>query len=310
MRKFINAALVILLILFCYAGCSRDSNKTADQLNDEAMALLNQQQISKALEKAESALEKAEKTFGENDPKTAKYLQTVAMVRQAEGSFAKAESAYKKAYAIVSDESGGDSLEAAKIMNNLAGCYYTQKRYDLAADTYQQVLKVAEKKFPDDDPRLNAIRANLHASIAGKEGKEGEEGKAPELPLESAPEVNPPQIADLVPPKVKQYALDSLSKQNIKISDLQPEAALQIMDKGIVFPYRGIRRLENGNEQKVVVLFASIKNPEKQDTYVFQNCRVISYQSYQSKLDEGGIDLLKKEVAKLFPGLYPEGGTG
>jgi hypothetical protein len=76
-------------------------------------------------------------------------------------------------------------------------------------------------------------------------------------------------------------------------------------NKGVVFPYHGLKKGKDTEAvQEIIVLFASVSNPEKPNAVVFQQCRLISHTSYQAALEKGGMAQLKKEIEEVFSQLY------
>ncbi len=301
MKFFYHVAMTMVVIVMCCAGCSKDSNKTVEELNKQAMQLLQSDQAAKALETVTDALEKAEKEYGAEHQETAACLETMGIVYQAMKEPLKAESAYKRALSIIYKIKGEDSIESAKILNNLAGLFYSQKQYASAASIFKQSLAIVEKEFAADDPRLEMLRKNIKICEDLKNGKE----PSPSAEQVAGKSDSQNKIQDLVPDQVKQSMLSQLAEQNIFITDLQPRNPVKIDNKGIVFPYHALKKSKDSDSaQEVVVLFASIANPEKQGAFLFQKCRLISFRSYLSTMKEGGVAQLKKELIEVFPGLY------
>ena len=301
MKFFYHVAMTMVVIVMCCAGCSKDSNKTVEELNKQAMQLLQSDQADKALETVTDALEKTEKEYGAEHQETAMCLETMGIVYQAMKEPLKAESAYKRALSIIYKIKGEDSIESAKILNNLAGLFYSQKQYSSAASIFKKSLAIGEKKFSSDDPRLAMLQKNIKICEDLQNGKE----PSPSSEQVAGKSDSQNKIQDLVPDQVKQSMLSQLAKQNIFITDLQPRNPVKIDNKGIVFPYHALKKSKDSDSaQEVVVLFASIANPEKQGAFLFQKCRLISFRSYLSTMKEGGVAQLKKELIEVFPGLY------
>ena len=203
-------------------------------------------------------------------------------------------------------------------MNNLAGLYYAQNQYILAASFFKQSLAIVEKMLPADDPRLVTLQNNIDVcekmQRGEKPGQSAEEGKSgpANIGLANASQTDSPAktppvslAQDLVPQQVKESMLSQLAKQNIFISDLEPLPPVLIESKGMVFPYNALKKnKDNDSAQKIVVLFAAIKNPENPKAVIFQQCRPISQTSYLSAMQKGGVVQLKKELKDVFPGLY------
>jgi tetratricopeptide (TPR) repeat protein len=224
------------------------------------------------------------------------------------GNADKAEAVYLRALSIIRKTSGPDSEEAAKIMNNLAGLYYAKKQNAKAASFYKQALAIVEKKFPADDPRLAVLRKNIGV-CEGKGGNEapptvaGESIPGTDVTAPAVPPVN--MVQDLVPKEVKDSMMKQLADQNIFISDLEPRQPVMMENKGVVFPYHGLKKgKDTESAQEVIVLFASVLNQDKPNAVIFQQCRLISHTSYQAALEKGGMAQLKKEIQEVFSQLY------
>jgi hypothetical protein len=187
-------------------------------------------------------------------------------------------------------------------LNNLASTALMSKNYDKSISYYKESLNIAEKHLPPDDPKIVAVRNNIKTC----EGLNSGEKQLPPPEAEKKDANNYAQ--DLVPPFVKESAISQLSHKNIIISDLQAQPAIPIDDKGIVFPYIALSKVggeSEGNDGiKIIVLFAAIKDASKQNKYIFQQCRVISFQTYTSTINDGGVELLKQELKKIFPDIY------
>lgn len=308
--KFFASMVWMLLVGIVVFACSKDTDKTVDALNAEALNLAQTGQVGQALKLANQAVEKAEAENGPEHPAVANGLETQGLIYQAMGEMDKAEAAHLRALGIVKKTIGPDSEEAAKIMNNLGGLYYTKKQNAEAASFYKQALAVVEKKFPAEDPRLAVLRKNISVCEGGESGGKGDTaageaaGKVASPP--DAPEQPPaPAIQDLVPQQVKDSMTKQLADQNIFISNLTPRPPVMIEAKGMVFPYNALKKGKDGaSAQEVVILFAAAANPEKPNTVIFQQCRLISKTSYLSALEKGGVAQLKKELKEVFPSLY------
>ena len=273
--------------------------------------------MTRRWKKAMAALEKSEKENGADNPAMATSLEILGLVYQAKGDAGKAESEFLRALSIVKQYYGPNSGQSAKIMNNLAGLYYAQNQYILASSFFKQSLAILEKMLPADDPRLATLQKNI--DVCESMQSEGGEGEQPADQPDSADSVklaalqsetsekpsSAEKVQDLVPQQVKESMTSQLAKQNIFISDLAPLPPVMIENKGMVFPYNALRKgKDQGTAQKIVVLFAAIKNPESPNAMVFQQCRLISQTSYLAALEKGGAVQLKKELQEVFPGLY------
>ena len=296
MKAFnITIGIVVLALVFV-SGCSKDKAQTVEALNKEALNLLQLNQKDKALETAMNALKKAESEFGVDHETTGACLETLGVVYQSMGQPLKAESAYKRALAVINKVKGPDSMESAKILNNLGSLFYSQNQYAAAATIYKKSMAIVEKNVSSDDPILDTIRKNIQIC------EEYQNGQAPEASTEKSV---PVEMKDLVPEKIKESMISQLARQNIVITDLEPRMPVRMDNQGIVFPYHALKKAkDNVSTQEIIILFASVANPDNQGAFIFKQCRLISYQSYTSTMEKGGTELLKKELKEVFPDLY------
>ena len=115
-----------------------------------------------------------------------------------------------------------------------------------------------------------------------------------------------PAINDYVPQEVKEYMIQRFEKKNnIHLSNLEPELPVKIGEKGIIFPYRCIqKKADSLDGVQMIVLFAAVNNQKNNGGYVFKQSRIVSYSSYMAKLKEGDGRQLVQELIKIFPDLY------
>ena len=315
MKGFIYATLTLLLMGVCVVGCSKDSGQTVESLNNEAFGLVKSGQHRPALEKATAAFEKSEEENGHNHPNTIMSLEIMGVAYEAIGDSGSAEIAYLRALSVAKKFSGPASAEVAKLKNNLGGLYFAQNQYVLADSFFNQSLAILGSLNPDD-PRLEIIRKNIGFCEERQNGGEADlaagvpesvdeaaEASSQNLSAVKNPSVN--LVQDLVPQEVKDAMISQFSGQNVVISDLDPRPPVLIERKGMVFPYHALKKAKNSDSfQEIVVLFAAIKNPEKPDALVFQQCRLITHSSYLEALEKGGTLQLKQELMEVFPALY------
>lgn len=310
MKAFVRIMLTMFFVGVCVAGCSQDDGQTVSDLNNEAIKLLNSDQPAQAVEKATSAFEKMEKENKTSHPDAVASLEIIGLSHQIMGNSTKAESAFLRALSIVKEFYGPNSSEAAKIMNNLGGLYFTQHQYILASSFFKQALDIVEKQFPADDPRLGVLQKNIDLCEAKQSGTpmtvpeaDASAGQAAENKYQASSPVN--LVEDLVPQKIKDSMVSQLSRQNIFISDLEPRQPVVVDNKGIVFPYHALKKGKDSDAgQEIVILFAAISNPDNPGAVIFQHCRLISHTSYLAALEKGGMPQLAKEIKEIFPDLY------
>ncbi|MGB9498851.1 MAG: tetratricopeptide repeat protein [Dissulfuribacterales bacterium] len=298
MKASFKVMATVIAIAFLVAGCSNQNEQTVEQLNKETIQLLTKQEIPKAHETAQKALKLCREKYGEEDLRSAECLKNMAIVCQAEKDFKHAESFYKKALALLEKHGESKGQDAAQIMNNLAAFAYMRGEYDQAACFYKKCLDIAKKVFPAGDKRISVIETNLKRCTDEFEGKGQNKSGA-------VPSMAKPETPDLVPEQIKKYVVSNLAKQNIYLSDFKPWPLLKIGDKGVVFPYTCIKKDEkNGEGIKAMILFAAVHDKTDKTKYIFQQTRLVSFEAYNAKLSDGGIPMLEKEVAKLFPYIF------
>ncbi len=236
MRHFLKMGLVVLSFITIISGCSNESGKTVEELNEDAISLLKQQNIPEALNVAEKALTKAEDEYGFYHPAVLNSLQIKAMIYQVQADYLNAEFTYKEALSLSKEISGENSLDSLKIMNNLGGIKYFQNQYEQALSFYKQSFSIAEKELGSDDPLLQQIKTNMATCESAIQS-----GKTPGVSADeiqtSDNDVSLEKGQDFVPDEVKNAALKNMAGQNILLSNPQPLRPIQIGEQGMVFPY-------------------------------------------------------------------------
>jgi tetratricopeptide (TPR) repeat protein len=318
----------VLFILLISNGCS-NKPETSEELRIEAIKLLESKNFPKALKKAQEAVKQAEIEYGSENPAMVEPLQILALIYTTQKDFLNAEPTYHRAIELIEKTGLQDSTESLKLMNNLASMYYFQKQYDKALSTYEKALNIANKNFPAEDPIIMSLQKGIEICKADRSGNQTNQLAEKDInlinieksdTLESIKTLAPAEsgnstdrlvdkeknsetnIVDLVPESIKKAALENLSKQNISISNLLALKPVIIDDKGIVFPYKCNRIIEK-NSIEVVLLFAAIKNKEKKDAYIFQEARIVSFNSYHAESEKGD-ESLKEAFKDIFPKLY------
>lgn len=322
MRHFLKMVLVIFLFMTIIPGCSKEPDKTVEELNNDAFSLLKQQKIPEALIVAEKALKKGEDEYGIYDPTILKSLQIIAIIYQAQKDYLNAEFTYKQALSTSKVISGENSLDSLKIMNNLGSIKFLQNQFEPALSFYKQAFSIAEKELGPDNPLVQQIQNNMAAcESAIKSGKTPGVGTEETQPSDNA--VSLKKGKDFVPDEVKNSALKKMAGQNILLSNPQPLQPIQIGEQGMVFPYlytQNIKESEGGGvgetSKKVVLLFASVINKDKKDDlgsevgsfYVFNACRMVSYESYVEEIEKGSQESVIPALINVFPNLYSKDG--
>jgi len=307
MKRLLCFGLIAIFSVLSFWSCSNnETEKSAEKLSTEAIELIKKQQPGQALSQAKQALAIAEQKNGPQHPSVIKPLQTLAIVYQTQKQFGEAEKNYQRAIRVIENTEGQNSIQAAKIMNNLAGLYHSQKQYEQAISAFEKSLSIVKANYSADHSAAQKIEKNIAAVKQAASGDQAEmaalSGNSnPQMP--ETPNTKVPK-KDYVPPKVKDAALKRLSAGGVNISGLQPEEPVFIGSQGVVFPYSAVQKLEGEENLKIVLLFAAKNNPEKQGAYIFQKCRIASYESYQAELRKQNPNALKQALIEVFPDLY------
>lgn len=291
--------LVILVPFFLTFGCSEDPAQKIEKLFEEAKLLSQTGNAAGALKVSEQALQISETEYGLENPAIVQPLLKTAMAYQANKNYLQAEYTYKRAMDIIRKTGGGNTIEEAKVMNNLAGLFYLQGDYERAIATYEQSLAIAKNTQTPDEAMLQQIQRNIIMCKAVESG----DAVKPEV-NQSAPAKS---LQDLVPEEIKNAAIQQLAGQNIVLAKefLRPFEPIKIADQGFVFPYYCKQKQETGDTlSEVVVLFGAVKNPQKEGAYIFKQCRVVSYESFSTMLNSGDLLSLKAAMVQIFPELY------
>ena len=106
-----------------------------------------------------------EKTLGPEHADTAKSLNNLASVLQAQGDFARARPLYERALAICEKALGPEHPDTAKSLSNLADLLYGQNDFTGAQPLYERTLAIRERalgpEHPDTVMSLNNLAALL-----------------------------------------------------------------------------------------------------------------------------------------------------
>lgn len=311
--QFFKIICTLLTIIFlCVSGCSKEPQKTPEELNQQALSLLQNKQPDQALETIGQALETATKKYGADHPALVPSLEIQGFIYQTQGKPAKAESAFLEALNLLSRSKAPNRGEtAAKILNTLGGLYFAGKQYGPAAETFRKSLTIAQNLFPENDPRIKTLHKNIQTCeiflSSDNTPDNTPDGPNPETDSLTAPQsadTSAPEIQDYVPDSVKQAMMARLEDQNITIKDLSPKMPIRINDKGMVFPYHALQKNPDNSSQELMVLFAATASPENPGAMAFRECRLIPYANFQATLQQGNITQIQQELVDLFADLY------
>ncbi len=114
----------------------------------------------------EKSLQLHEQNYGPNSPKLAELLYEAGVIYRTEGEHAKAQDCFRRALNISSSDSGFESPEATKNLQQLAGSLEESGDLDGAAALYERCLVMKLRKIGvqhiDDVANMQYSLANLH----------------------------------------------------------------------------------------------------------------------------------------------------
>ena len=127
---------------------------------------------AEAEEQFKAAVKEAE-TFGEQDPRYATSLNSLALLYLTQGNYAQAEPLLQRSLAIAEKALGPEHPNVATSLNNLALLYYTQGKYAQAEPLYRRALAIAEKALGSEHPNVATTLEN-HADLLQKTNRDAE----------------------------------------------------------------------------------------------------------------------------------------
>ena len=315
-RRHLRFVFIFLLAAFLIIGCSKGPDEKIDDLVKKAMGHLRQDDLDSAQKSFKDALALAEQEFGPNHPMAVKPLQGLAAIYHDQKNYSKAIDTHLHIINIVKSKGGEDNIFVSQVLNNLGGVYFDQKNYKKALSTFEKSLAIAEANFSGDNLKVQKLRKNIetckNAISGGQQPVETASGGPAMNSMGQTAAVNPSAPGgnaaprDYLPKKVKDAALKQLAERDIHIYNLQPLKPVPIGSKGAVLPYRCIQKMSEQDDagKEAVLLFAMVSNKDKQGSFIFKRCRMVSYESYQEELENHGKAHLVKSLKEVFPKIY------
>ena len=160
MKSLLNPGWIVFVIIAC-ATTSQDPHELLKDLTDKYDMLLQQRRYAEAQVVAKEALNLAEQTFGPDHPATARSLNNLAVVYQAQGKYAEAEPLYRQSLAMDEKILAKNHPQVVQTLNTLAAIYQTQGRYAEAETFYTQALEILEQSLGENHPDVAASLMNL-----------------------------------------------------------------------------------------------------------------------------------------------------
>src|SRR6056297_1300552 len=161
MKFLFRIVIAVCVLSRCLAGCSSEPEQSVAELISAAFEQLQAGDAEQAEENAQKALNQAEEQYSMLHPELIKPLHVLGMTYQQQGQFVDAKQAYGRAINILQSTGNENNIAVSQLMNNLAGVYYAQEKYEQALDTFQQSLAVAQSHYSADDPRVQKIKKNI-----------------------------------------------------------------------------------------------------------------------------------------------------
>jgi CHAT domain-containing protein/tetratricopeptide (TPR) repeat protein len=149
----------------------------AERLSNEADALDNAGHTLEAIARAERALELREAALGPADPLVARSVNSLGMLYDERGDYARAETLFGRALSIRERALGPDHPDVAGSLNNLAFLYDELGEYHRAEGLLERALGIKTKALGAEHPRVATSLANL----AGVYEDEGDYARAEPL---------------------------------------------------------------------------------------------------------------------------------
>ncbi len=133
----------------------------AENLNQQAIRLYQQEKYNEAISLAEQALAIRQEELEDNHPDLAESFNILAEIYKKQGRYAEAESYYQQALKIDQQIYGDDHPNVATDLNNLAELYREQGRYAEAESYYLDALAIFKRFYRDKHPSVAKILNNL-----------------------------------------------------------------------------------------------------------------------------------------------------
>ena len=148
----------------------KQSEETANSLNNLANLYLNQGKYEEALPLYLRALEIWENVLGKEHPNVATSLNNLAILYYSQGKYEEALPLYLRALEIFEKVLGKEHPDVAQSLNNLAYLYNSQGKYEEALPLYLRALEIKEKVLGKEHPHV-ATSLNDLALLYANQGK-------------------------------------------------------------------------------------------------------------------------------------------
>jgi tetratricopeptide (TPR) repeat protein/CHAT domain-containing protein len=131
------------------------------QLEEQSSSLLKQGYLDQALDYALRRCDLTRKYLGENHPKYAASLRSLAHVYKTMGDYSRAEDLYKQALEIYRRSLGERDPNTASVLDDLGIVYRAVGNYSRAEDLYKQALEIRRSSLGEDHLEYAASLNNL-----------------------------------------------------------------------------------------------------------------------------------------------------
>jgi tetratricopeptide (TPR) repeat protein/CHAT domain-containing protein len=137
------------------------SEKSWEQLNQQAIKLYQQGKLSETAVIAKQALDLAFSLYQGDHSHVATSLNNLAELHRSQGRYSEAEPLCQQALAMFQRLFEGDHPDVASSLNNLSAIYYSQGRYSEAELKLQQAVAMRQRLFNGDHPDIANSLNNL-----------------------------------------------------------------------------------------------------------------------------------------------------
>ena len=135
-KKIVLLMAAIIGVSITLISCTR--RNPYDEINDRIIVLFQQGKYAEAERLAKEALTMAKEKFGEDHPKVATCLDSLAMIYSTQGKYREAEPLYKEILAIREKTLGPNHADVVHVLENMIELYKTMGKDD-------EVKKLSER---------------------------------------------------------------------------------------------------------------------------------------------------------------------
>jgi len=197
LRSVVLGAALTALFLLAPAARAQDSDGAWKILMMRALESASANDYATAEQKFQQALREAER-FGPDDSRVGSTLNSLGLVYRAEKKYADAETAYRRALAILENVYGAGSLDVANVSFNIASVMFDQGHQSQALPFIQKGLPAYETLLGPDNLKtatMLCMMGDIYRLEKNYEAAEGPLRRCADI-RESRNGVQSPELAD------------------------------------------------------------------------------------------------------------------